>query len=151
MAPKLYYISDEAYDNLWRDAVAAKYVQRGAERGKGLSEYIAEASRGTFYDARPDEYASLDTVRRSRGLTCYWHDGSIRKARMLSLDEDTIERLCDIAGQFRIAIGKSHKSKKVVIRSTTVTIAYVLEAIGKRWLVTKDINIKKSKEALHAD
>lgn len=143
----LYYLSDEAYNGLWRLAVGHKYVGRGAASGKGISQYITAASLHEFRDNRPEELRSMDMVRRAEGLTLYWSDGDARKARLLTLDEEVIEALCSVAIDHRIGIGKSHRKKSVSLRSTTSTVARVLEAIGKRWLIpTKDVPMKEPKE-----
>lgn len=143
----LYYISDGAYDNLWRKAVAARYIGRGAATGKGIAAYITELSKCVFGDFRPDDVRNSDSARIANGLTLYWDDGDNRKARTLTLDDDVIDRLCAIAVQFRIGIGKAHKNNNVILRSDTVTIAKVLEAIGLGWLQPlTDVPTKPQKE-----
>lgn len=146
MPRSLYYISDEAYDGLWRSAVALKYVGRGASSGKGISQYITEAAKCKFVDDRPEEYKEMDAVRKAHGLTLYWEAGSYRKARQLTLDEETIDNLCIVAVDHLIGIGKSHPNNLVMIRTTTATIARVMEAIGMKWLIpATGVPVKKQK------
>lgn len=143
----LYYISDDSYNTLWRQAVAHRYIARGSSTGKGIAAYITELSKCVFGDFRPDHVRSSDTARLANKLTLYWDGGDTRKARTLTFDDDTIDRLCAVAVQFRIGIGKSHKNNNVTLRTDTVIIGKVLEAIGLDWLQPlTDVPIWKPKE-----
>jgi hypothetical protein len=134
-----YYMSERAYGHLVFMAQKQGYIPWGAERAKGLSEFLNDLAHYALEDTRPELVRMRHEEEISHNRAPSWHHTRLRRARLLKLDENAIEKYFESALIFGIlreepfAVGGPQRN------TPYPAIAYVLEGIGLEWLTPVDL------------
>lgn len=136
---RIYYVSDYAYSRLLTMAQQGRFVSYGASKARGMSRFIDTLSYIPMDDTRPDlvRRRHEEEIRNNRAPT--WLHIKIRRARLLTITDDTIARLLLVAHQVGIigdkpfAVGGPKRNIPYPI------VALVIEAIGLGWITPEYI------------
>jgi hypothetical protein len=131
---RTYYISDTAYFRLVNAAQRYRYVQFGSKRVKGLSEFLNDLAKIPMEDTRPPivRERHVEEIRNNRAPT--WMNTRLRRQRLLTLTEDSIQRYFLVAYQVGIVRADPYPVGGPDRSTPYPSVALVLEAIGLGWL-----------------
>ncbi len=127
-----YYISDYAYNFFSRKAKDAGFVDLNARRMAGMSKYIQSISFLDYKDTRPDSVKEQHRKQLARSTHPAWsiRGGEYKRARLLTLDSDTIDRFIIIGVDLGVIITRPLVNGGRVLKTKEALVSQVLEAIG---------------------
>lgn len=134
-----YYLSERAYNSLIVMAQHQRYLPFGTRRAKGLSEFLNDLSSFSLEDTRPPLVLRRHREEERRNRAPTWVHTRLRRSRPLKLTDAAIENYVGCAYVFGIirndpfAIGGPRRT------TPYPTVAFVLEAIGLKWLTPVDL------------
>jgi len=128
---QVYFLSEEAAEELVDRATSLGYLKHGQDNRRGLSKYVATLAQRQYVDRRPAYIREDDRDRLKGGRLPEWRDAFFQRMPLrLKLDDATINRLLEISEEF----GITNHVRRDSARSPTSRIGCVLEAIGLGWL-----------------
>ena len=131
---ELVYISDDAYEFLVLKAVDGEFVRAGTHRRGGMGYFLGQLSRIECYDTRPKYLRETDNFMIAANRTPYWSAGlHVKRARLLTIDNNAIERFCTTAVIHGIFIKKGFIGGPKPKSPISIAGA-VIEAIGVEYL-----------------
>jgi hypothetical protein len=131
---RLFYLSDKSFEKLVFMAKKAGYVAWGANRLRGLSEYLSELAQLSFTDTRPPLVVERHNQEIQEHHAPTWSTRA-RRTHALMLTEDAIARYYLVAFQVGIMrINPSYLHGTPSRLTPTPAVSHVLEAIGKEWI-----------------
>lgn len=139
MTVSIFYVSDKAFGHLVHLAQVRGYVKWGAQRVKGLSEFLNMLSESKFTDTRPDlvRQRHEEEIRMGRAPT--WLHTRTRRARNLQLSETAIENYLELAYKVKIIKDEPYTIGGPSRLTPQPSVSLVLEGIGLQWLTPKTL------------
>lgn len=135
---RIYYLTEKSYAALIGMSQKCGYVKFGAQRAKGLSPFLIDLAQMPMDDTRPPlvKQRHDEEIKYNRAPT--WMNSRLRRARMLSLNNDAIARYLLIAHKMGIIRTEPWIIGGPDRKTPYPTIAIVLEAIGLGWITPRE-------------
>lgn len=113
------------------------WVSYGTQRARGLSEFLNELSREKLIDNRPPNIVRRHEEEARYGRAPTWTYVRQRRARLLTLNEDTIVRYFKVAYEVGITRAEPWPIGGPDMKTPYPSVAFVLEGIGLEWIIPK--------------
>lgn len=132
--PRLFYLSDGAYDYLITKAQHNGWLPWGTKRVKGISPFLCKLATYEMEDTRPDLVRQRHEEEIQHNHAPTWLHNKMRRSRMLMLTDDAVARYLLIAHIMGIIKNEPWATGGPDMRTPYPTVSLVLEAIGLRWI-----------------
>jgi len=129
------YVSDEAYDELYKQARYRGLVAADAVGTRSLHRYIEWLMQHPLEDVRPQSIRDADTDMLEQGMSPEWRMYGPRRRHKITLTDDTIVQACAWAVLLGIAYAPARRvTGAPTFLDAAQCVAAVLEAIGTGWI-----------------
>jgi hypothetical protein len=129
-----YYLTDRSYAYLVHTAQKQGYVEFGAKRVRGMSDFLNDLALCEFEDTRPDLVKRRHNEERTFNRAPTWMNVRQRRARSLQLNPPAVDRYFLVALQMGIIEVEPFAVGGPARNTPYPSIAIVLEAIGLQWI-----------------
>lgn len=136
---RAYYLTDNGYGKLVHMAQRARYVEFGASRVRGMSDFLNELCTTEFDDTRPELVRQRHEEEIAHGRAPTWMQNRNRRSRLLTLTDDAIARYFLVAYQVGIIRREPYAIGGPSRRTELPAVSLVLEAIGLGWITPADL------------
>jgi hypothetical protein len=137
--PRLYYISDTAYNRLITLAQQARYVPYGSNKVIGLSAFLNDLASCPFRDTRPPLVKQRHEQEIALNHAPTWTSVKFRRTRTLKLTDDAIARYYLMSHRVGITRKEPYVRGEPSRISPYPAIGFVLEGIGLQWLTPTEL------------
>lgn len=133
------YVSDEAYDELYKHARQRELIPADAVGTQSLYKYVEWLVALPLVDARPESVRSSDTDMVSMGMSPEWRIYGPRRRHKITLTDDAIVQACAHAVRLGMAFAPSQRLIGApTFMDADQCVAALMEAVGTGWIEVED-------------